>query len=84
LSATGFTTRPRTRRIRRWVRRCGLRIRRAIGAAKVLVKNGVGLEKWLDATITSAGFFQVRVTFVSNAETLLTPQLSALGFAFRR
>ena len=35
-------------------------------------------------TIHSAGFFQVRVTFVSNAETLLTPQLSALGFAFRR
>ncbi|WP_433224050.1 metal ABC transporter substrate-binding protein [Dactylosporangium sp. CS-047395] len=28
----------------------------AIGAAKVVVKSGVGLEKWLDATITSAGF----------------------------
>ena len=28
----------------------------AIGAAKVLVKSGVGLEEWLDATITSAGF----------------------------
>ncbi|MGI5174917.1 metal ABC transporter substrate-binding protein [Dactylosporangium sp. CA-152071] len=28
----------------------------AIGAAKVLVKNGVGLEGWLDATISSAGF----------------------------
>ena len=28
----------------------------AIGAAKVLVKNGVGLEGWLEATITSAGF----------------------------
>lgn len=28
----------------------------AIGAAKVLVKNGVGLEGWLDATIASAGF----------------------------
>ncbi|WP_426505535.1 metal ABC transporter substrate-binding protein [Dactylosporangium sp. McL0621] len=28
----------------------------AIGAAKVLVKNGVGLEKWLDETIASAGF----------------------------
>lgn len=28
----------------------------AIGAANVLVKNGVGLEKWLDETITSAGF----------------------------
>ena len=29
---------------------------RAIGAAKVVVKNGVGLEKWLDQTIESAGF----------------------------
>jgi ABC-type Zn uptake system ZnuABC Zn-binding protein ZnuA len=27
-----------------------------IGRAKVLVKNGVGLEKWLDATIASADF----------------------------
>jgi zinc/manganese transport system substrate-binding protein len=29
---------------------------RAIGSAKVVVKNGVGLEKWLDRTIESAGF----------------------------
>jgi len=29
---------------------------RAIGKAKVVVKNGVGLEKWLDQTIQSAGF----------------------------
>ncbi|MGI5242005.1 metal ABC transporter substrate-binding protein [Dactylosporangium sp. CA-139066] len=28
----------------------------AIGAAKVVVKSGVGLEKWLDETIASAGF----------------------------
>ncbi|WP_436534700.1 metal ABC transporter substrate-binding protein [Actinoplanes sp. HUAS TT8] len=28
----------------------------AISTAKVVVKNGVGLEKWLDGTITSAGF----------------------------
>jgi ABC-type Zn uptake system ZnuABC Zn-binding protein ZnuA len=28
----------------------------AIGAAKVLVKGGVGLEKWLDETITASGF----------------------------
>ncbi|GAA2853629.1 metal ABC transporter substrate-binding protein [Actinoplanes cyaneus] len=28
----------------------------AIGAAKVVVKNGVGLEEWLDPTIESAGF----------------------------
>src|SRR5258707_999952 len=26
-----------------------------IGAAKVLVKNGVSLEKWLDPTVSSAG-----------------------------
>jgi ABC-type Zn uptake system ZnuABC Zn-binding protein ZnuA len=28
----------------------------AIGAAKVVVRSGVGLEKWLDETIASAGF----------------------------
>jgi len=28
----------------------------AVGAAKLVVKNGVGLEKWLDATIQSAGY----------------------------
>ena len=28
----------------------------AIGQAKVVVKNGVGLEEWLDPTIESAGF----------------------------
>jgi zinc/manganese transport system substrate-binding protein len=28
----------------------------AIGAAKVVVKNGVGLEEWLDRTIEAAGF----------------------------
>jgi ABC-type Zn uptake system ZnuABC Zn-binding protein ZnuA len=29
---------------------------RAIGAADVVVENGVGLEKWLDPTIKAAGF----------------------------
>ena len=33
--------------------------------------------------LNTAKFFQVRVTFVSNTETGLTPTLSALGFAFR-
>lgn len=28
----------------------------AIGAAKIVVKNGVGLEEWLDRTIEAAGF----------------------------
>ncbi|MCM3883425.1 metal ABC transporter solute-binding protein, Zn/Mn family [Frankia sp. R82] len=33
----------------------------AIGDAKVLVQNGVGLESWLDDTIDAAGFDGVRV-----------------------
>jgi zinc/manganese transport system substrate-binding protein len=28
----------------------------AMGSAKVVVKNGVGLEKWLDGTLAAAGF----------------------------
>ena len=36
------------------------------------------------ASLNGERFYQVRVTFVSNAETLLSPKLSALGFAFRR
>jgi hypothetical protein len=36
------------------------------------------------SAIQGAKYFQVRVSFVSNAETLLTPSLSALGFAFRK
>ncbi|KLL11421.1 metal ABC transporter substrate-binding protein [Protofrankia coriariae] len=34
---------------------------KAIGEADVLVANGVGLEKWLDETIASAGFEGTRV-----------------------
>ncbi|MEV8514202.1 metal ABC transporter substrate-binding protein [Dactylosporangium sp. NPDC051484] len=33
----------------------------AIGAAKVVVKSGIGLERWLDETISSAGFKGVTV-----------------------
>ena len=33
--------------------------------------------------VNGARFFQTRITFVSNTETLLNPMLSALGFAFR-
>jgi hypothetical protein len=36
------------------------------------------------SAIQGAKYFQVRVSFISNAETLLTPSLSALGFAFRK
>jgi hypothetical protein len=41
--------------------------------------------RWKDSMseIQGARFFQTRITFVSNAATLLTPTLSALGFAFR-
>ncbi|WP_250287254.1 MULTISPECIES: metal ABC transporter substrate-binding protein [unclassified Frankia] len=34
---------------------------KAVGEADVLVANGVGLEKWLDETISSAGFEGTRV-----------------------
>jgi zinc/manganese transport system substrate-binding protein/manganese/iron transport system substrate-binding protein len=34
---------------------------KAIGEAAVLVENGVGLEKWLDGAISSAGFEGTRV-----------------------
>lgn len=34
-------------------------------------------------SLNTARFFQVRITFVSNAETNLTPELSALAFAYR-
>jgi hypothetical protein len=39
---------------------------------------------WKDSVsdIQGARWFQTRITFVSNAATLLTPTLSALGFAF--
>ncbi|MFN0008560.1 MAG: Ig-like domain-containing protein [Planctomycetota bacterium] len=42
-------------------------------------------DKWKNSInqIQGARFFQVRITFVSNAETSLSPTLSALGFAFR-
>ena len=42
-------------------------------------------NKWKSSmsNIDGGRFFQTRITFISNAETLLTPSLSALGFAFR-
>ncbi len=36
------------------------------------------------SAINGANFFQVRLSFISNAETLLTPTLSALGFAYSK
>jgi hypothetical protein len=53
--------------------------------------NGTGTPHFLNGDATwhtslpafhGAQYFQVRVTFVSNADTLLTPSLSALGFAY--
>jgi hypothetical protein len=35
-------------------------------------------------SLNGARFFQVRLTFLSNAETSLSPELSALGFAWRK
>jgi hypothetical protein len=35
-------------------------------------------------SLNGARFFQVRVSFISNAETNLGPELSALGFTYRR
>jgi len=42
-------------------------------------------SKWKSSIdqIQGARFFQTRITFVSNADTSLSPTLSALGFAFR-
>ena len=44
--------------------------------------NGDATWKSDISEINTARFFQFRVTFVSNTETLLTPELSALGFAY--
>jgi hypothetical protein len=53
--------------------------------------NGVstfyqGIGTWLPSitNINTAKWFQVRVTFVSNTDTNLSPSVSALGFAFRQ
>jgi hypothetical protein len=46
--------------------------------------NGDSTWKTSLSAIQGARYFQTRVSFISNAETLLTPELSALGFAFRR
>ena len=40
------------------------------------LENGAVGDQWIA--------LQVRLSFISNAETLLTPSLSALGFAFRK
>ena len=46
--------------------------------------NGDATWKSSLTTLNGARFFQVRITFISNAETNLSPQLSALGFTYRR
>lgn len=46
--------------------------------------NGDATWKSSLTTLNGARFFQVRITFISNAETNLSPELSALGFTYRR
>jgi hypothetical protein len=59
---------------------------------ELLIPPGVGVVTFFggDSTwktdlsvLNGAKFFQVRISFVSNVDTLLAPYLSALGFAFR-
>jgi hypothetical protein len=60
---------------------CGLNGTTSIGIPTFLSGNAT----WRNSVseITGAKLFQVRVTFVSNTDTNLSPTLSALGFAFR-
>jgi hypothetical protein len=43
-------------------------------------------KSWKNAisSINTAKFFQARVSFIANPQTSLVPELSALGFSFRR
>lgn len=55
------------------------------GGGTVAFLNGENPGKWRNTIleVSTARFFQVRVTFLSNLETNLAPTLSALGFAYR-
>ena len=53
------------------------------GAGSVTFLNNDNKWKSSIDQIQGARFFQTRITFVSNADTSLSPTLSALGFAFR-
>jgi hypothetical protein len=59
---------------------CGLNGTTSTGIPTFL--NGDGTWRNSISNITGAKLFQVRVTFVSNTDTNLSPTLSALGFAF--
>jgi hypothetical protein len=56
----------------------------ATGSGSATWLNNDGGWKSTISAINGARFFQLRLSFFSNAETLLTPTLSALGFAFRK
>jgi hypothetical protein len=53
------------------------------GSGTVVFPSGDFTWKPSLGQISGLRFFQVRVTFVSNAQTNLSPTLSALGFAYR-
>ena len=53
------------------------------GGVVAFVNNDKSWKSDLTA-LQGARYFQTRISFISDAETMLTPILSALGFAFRR
>lgn len=54
------------------------------GSGQIVYQNGDASWKPSMNSLQGARYFQVRVSFISNAATLLTPHLSALGFALER
>jgi hypothetical protein len=52
-------------------------------ATSIAFLNGDSTWKSSLTQLQGAKLFQVRVTFISNAQTLLVPVLSALGFAYK-
>jgi hypothetical protein len=55
-----------------------------IGGADPSFLNGDGTWKSTLTELNTAQFFQVRISLISNATTNLNPEVSALGFAYRR
>jgi hypothetical protein len=56
----------------------------ATGTGGVTYLNNDSTWKNTLSAINGSKFLQVRVSFISNAETLLTPTLSSLGFAYTK
>ena len=55
-----------------------------IAGADPIFLNGDNTWKNNITQINGARFFQVRITFLSNPETNLSPELSAIGFTYRK